>query len=177
MVDDIATGEEITAQRTYLVDKHRMNYEGIFVIQDLYKLIDEYYEEKGYDKREVKNIESVSEDGKFIEIVVEPWKKLTDYAKSVIKVRMVMTGIKEVEVEKDGLKVRVNQGKIQFVFDAYLETDYENRWESKPMFFLIKTLYDKYFYKTYSAKLQGEVTTSMKDLMTRIKSFLNLYRY
>jgi len=55
MVDDKATGQEVKAQRTILVERQRMHFEGIFNIKDLYKTIDEYYEEKGYDKREKKD--------------------------------------------------------------------------------------------------------------------------
>ncbi|MDP7323380.1 MAG: hypothetical protein QF632_01310 [Candidatus Woesearchaeota archaeon] len=165
------------AEREVLVDKMRLTYEGLFSIYDMYKMIDEWFEEKGYDKREVKNIESVFPEGKYIEVVMEPWKKLTDYAKSVIKVRMIFSDIKEVQVEKDGMKVKMNQGRAHFVFDAFLETDYENRWESKPMFFLIRTLYDKYFYKGYTSQLKGEVMDAVTELHARIKGFLNLHRY
>ncbi len=165
------------AEREVLVDKMRLTYEGLFSVYEIYKMMDEWFEEKGYDKREVKNIESVFPEGKYIEIVLEPWKKLTDYAKSVIKVRIIFSDIKEVQVEKDGAKVNLNQGRAHFVFDAYLETDYENRWESKPTFFFIKTLFDKYFYKSYTSQLKAEVMDSITDLHSRIKGMLNLYRY
>ena len=65
------------SEREILVDKRRMTYEGLFSVADLYSLIDEYFEEKGYDKHEKKNIERVTPNGKDIEIEVEPWKKIT----------------------------------------------------------------------------------------------------
>lgn len=165
------------AERDIIVDKMRMTYEGLFSVTELYKMIDEWFEEKNYDKKELKNVEKVTPEGKYIEIIVEPWKKVTDYAKNVIRIRMIMTDIKDVEVEKDGVKVRLNQGKIQMVFDGYLETDYENRWEQKPTFFLIRTLFDKYFYKPFTQGFQTGVKSDLNHLVTRIKSFLNLYRY
>ena len=103
------------AEREVLVDKMRMTYEGLFSILDIYKLMDEWFEEKGYDKREAKNIESVFPEGKYVEIVVEPWKKLTEYAKSVIKVRMIFSDIKEVEVEKE-LEFESKRDVIDFGF-------------------------------------------------------------
>jgi hypothetical protein len=165
------------AERDIIVDKMRMTYEGLFSVSELYKMMDEWFEEKNYDKKELKNVENVTPEGKYVEILIEPWKKVTDYAKNVIRIRMIMTNIKDVEVEKDGVKVRLNQGKIQMVFDAYLETDYENRWEQKPMFFLIRTLFDKYFYKPFTHGFHAGVKADLNDLVTRIKSFLNLYRY
>src|SRR3989344_8752862 len=149
----------LMAERDVVIERYRLTYEGLFKVLDLYTTMDEFFEDKGYDKREKKNIEKVSPEGKYIEIHVETWKKMTDYAKSVIGVRVVMSDIKEVEIEKDGVKVKLNQGKVQFVFDAWLETDYEHRWEMKPMFFLVRTIFDKYFFKNYTISFKNEVAS------------------
>ncbi|MCB9358451.1 hypothetical protein H6503_00825 [Candidatus Woesearchaeota archaeon] len=179
MVDDKPTGETTNAYRTYLVDKHRMNYEGLFVVQDLYKLIDEYYEEKGYDKREFKNAEIVRDDGvRFIEIIFEPWKKITDYAKSVVKLRMLMENVKDVEIEKDGVKVNAHHGQLSFVFDVYVDTDYEERWGgkwgNKAIYAFIRLLFDKYFFKRYTQQYFAEALDDYKLLQYQIKSYLNM---
>jgi len=165
------------AEREVIVDKYRVTYEGLFSVTELYKLITDWLEEKGYDQKEMKNIESVTENGKYIEIWLQPWKKFTDYAKSIIQLKMFMSDIKEVEVEKSGFKKKLNQGKVQLVFDGFLETDYENRWEMKPTFFLIRTLFDKYFYKPFTGGVQQQVRENMFDLVGRVKAFLNLYKF
>ena len=165
------------AEREVLVDKERLTYEGLFSMADLYSLIDEYFEEKGYDKREKKNIERVTPEGKNIEIWLEPWKKITDYAKSVISLRILVADLKEVEVEKEGVKIKVNQGNVQMVFDVFLETDYENLWESKPMFFFLRTLVDKYIYRDYTNRNKGEAVNDMRTLLYQIRSYLNLFRH
>lgn len=175
MVDDKATGKDIAAQRTFLVDKHRMQYEGIFIIQDLYQLIDEYFEEKGYDKRESKNAEVVRDDGvRFIDLQFEPWKKVTDYAKVAIKVRVIMDNVRDIEIEKDGVKVHAHQGDIKFLFDVYVDTDYEDRWGSKPIYAVIRVLFDKYFFKRYTQQYYAEAMDDYKMLVYQIKVFLNM---
>jgi len=163
-------------EREVIIDKYRVTYEGLFNALDLYTIIDEFLEDKGYDKREKKNIERVTKDGKYIELWLEPWKKLTDYAKSVILVRIIMSEVKEVEIEKEGVKVKMNQGKIQFVFDAYLETDYENRWEMKPIFFFLRTIFDKFIFKSYMIGYRNEIRSDANQLIVTIRSYLNLYR-
>ena len=164
-------------ERTVVIDKMRMSYEGLFKVTELYKLIDGWLRQKGYDKREKKMAESVTKNGKFIEWEVEPWKKITDYSKIVIGLRVIMTDIKEIEVEMDKTKSKLNQGKVDFVFDGYLETDYENRWESKPLFYFLRTLFDKYIFKPYSVGYQSNAIDDVNDLHNRIKSFLNLYKF
>ena len=105
-----------------VIDKLRLTYEGLFSVPELYKLLENWFHEKGYDKRETKNMEKVTSEGKYIELVLQPWKKITDYAKIVMTVRIIMTDVKEVIVEKAGVKVKLNQGKVQFVFDGQLQT-------------------------------------------------------
>ena len=165
------------AERNQVVDKMRLDYEGLFSVEELYKLVDTWFREKGYDKRERKNTEKIAADSKYIELWLEPWKKITDYAKNVISLRIQISDLKEVEVEKDGIKVKLNQGKIHMVFDSFFETDYEGRWEVKPMFYFIRTLYDKYFFKPYTTGYQNNVMDDTNHLHATIKSFLNLYRY
>lgn len=165
------------AERELIVDHIRLEYEGLFDARELLSMIDRYFRDKGYDKRELRNIEQVKPEGKYVEIEYLPWKKTTDYVKNEIWIRLIMSDLKEVEVEKDGVKVKLNQGKIQFVFDGYLTTDYENRWEAKPTFFLVRTLFDKYFLKTYIDKYKGVLVDDVQLLHSTIKSFLNLYRY
>jgi hypothetical protein len=164
-------------EREVVVDKLRLTYEGLFSVGELYKMIDEWFRWKGYDKRENKNIEVVKPEGKFIEIELEPWKKVTDYAKNVIKIRIQMNDIKEVEVEKDNTKLKLNQGRVHFVFDGFLETDYEARWEGKPIFYFIRTVFDKYFYKPFTAGFERGVKEDVMHLHGQIKAFLNLYRF
>jgi len=165
------------AERQAVVDHMRLTYEGLFSVTELYKTIDRWLRDKGYDKCEQKNIEKVTPEGKYIEIQIEPWKKLSDYAKSVIKLRMIMDEVKEVEVERDNKKVKLNQGKIQMIFDAFLETDYEHRWEGSPLFYFFKVIIDKYISKPFTSGYQNNVLDDLNHFHSLIKSFLNLYRY
>lgn len=165
------------AEREVVIDKLRLSYEGLFNVSELYKLVDGWLREKGYDKRERRMIENVTKDGKFIEWELEPWKKITDYACNVIKLRIILTDIKEVDVEVDKVKVKMNQGKADFIFDAYVETDYENRWDTKPLFYFLRTLFNKYIFKPYTEGYASNVIGDVNDLHSRIRSFLNLYRY
>lgn len=165
------------SEKKLVIDQLKLNYQGLFEVNELFKAVDAWFYEKGYDKYEKKNEEQVLPTGREIVLELRPWKKITDYAKNEIRVRMFMHNIKEVEIEKDGTKVKLNQGEIQIIFDGYMETDYENKWENKPLFFFIRTLFDKYIYRGYTSKFEGNLVDDVHDLHTRIKAFLNIYRY
>ncbi len=164
------------AERDTVIDKLRLTYEGLFDVKELYNLIDTFFEDRNYDKREIRNIEVVKEDGKYVEIELEPWKKYTDYYRNIIHIRIIMSNIKEVEIEKDKQKIKVNQGKVQFIFDGYIETDYENRWESKPLFFFIRTIFNKNIYRPFTMGYHASVRNDVNALYQQIKAFLNVYR-
>ena len=165
------------AERTVVIFDQRLTYTGLFSVAELYKIIDEFLWTKKWDKRENKNVETVTPEGKYIELDLEPWIKITDYVRLILKIRLYMSDIKEVEVTKDGRKMKLNQGKVQIIFDGYIETDYEHRWEQKPMLFFLRTLFDRYVFKSYMEKYAAKVTEDLNLLHTTIKSFLNLYRY
>ena len=164
------------AERETVINKLRLTYEGLFDAKGLYKLIEEHFEEMNYDKVEKKNIEVVKPEGKYIEIETEPYKAVTDYYKNIIHIRIIMSELKEVEIEKEGIKIVVNQGKLQLVFDGYIQTDYLNKWESKPQYFFLRTLFNKYFFKPYTKSYYGSVKNDLMSLHSKIKAYLNMYR-
>jgi len=163
-------------ERDTIVSKQKLTHEGLFSATELYRLIDEYFEDLGYDKKELKNIESVKEKGKYIEIEIEPYKKITDFVEYKIHIRMVITGLKKITVEKGKRKVKTNKGKLQLVFDAYVETDYEARWEDKPSFYIIRALFNKFLYPAQRDKYSSEVKGDLMHLIENLKSYLNLFK-
>lgn len=164
-------------ERIVLVDKQKMTYEGIFIVKDLYELIDNYLERNGYQKRDLNSSEVVKKEGRFIVMKFEPWKQLSDYAKSVFKVNMRLDEVRDLEIEKEGTKMHANQGKVTLIFDAYLENDFEHKWENKPGFFFVRVLFDKYIFKPFTTNYQSIVMRDFTKFINELRAFLNLYKY
>jgi hypothetical protein len=160
-----------------IIDNLAINYEGLFNAKEYFKFLDSFFAEKNYDKREGLNMEKVESSGKYVEQEIEPYKKLSDYAKLVIRVNTKMFNVKEVEVEKDGHKLTLNQGRVAILIDGILQTDYENRWSSVPFYIFIRTMYDKFVYKSYIDQFEGKLNEEVEQLHVQMKAFFNLYRY
>jgi len=79
-------------------------------------------------------------------------------------------------LDKDGVTIQLNKGKVNFVFDAYIETDYEHRWEGKPLFYFLRVIFDKYVFKPYTKGYEGNVMADLNELYASIKTFLNTHR-
>ncbi len=161
-------------EREVIVSKQKLYHEGLFSATELYKMIDGYFEDLQYDKREIKNIESVREKGKHIEIEMEPHRKITDFVEYKIHIRMIMEDLTEVKVEKGRREVKTNKGALKMVFDAYVETDYAGRWADKPIFYVVRALFNKFLYPSQHEKYSAEVKQDLMHLIDNIKSYLNM---
>jgi len=164
-------------ERDFIVEKKRLTYEGLFSFAKLYKLIDEYFENLGYDKVELKNVEVVQPEGKYIEIEVEPYKSVADWAKHRVHLRIIASGLKDVDVKRDGKTERLNQGKVQIVIDAWLETDTMTMWEEKPVYYLIRQIFHKYAFPPVTKAFKSNISGDVQRMVDEVKAFLNLYNY
>ncbi len=160
-----------------IIDKLTVLYDGIFEVKELYKTLDGWFKDNSYERKERLSSELVRESSKEIELILEPWRGFSDYARTRLVVRAIMKGVKEVEVEKEGVKMKMQKGKVEIYIDAFIDTDIEGRWETRPLYFFIRTLVDKYIYKFYSDRYEKQVKKDVTNLHSHIKSFLNLYRF
>jgi hypothetical protein len=164
-------------ERVVLVDKQKLTYEGIFTVRDLYSIIDIFIQSKGYQKKEKISNEVVTKAGRKINHKYEISKQLSDFSKSIIQVNMLLEDVKDIEIKKEGVKTHANQGKVTFLLDAYLENDFEHRWENKPGFFFIRVLFDKYIFKPFTTDYQGFVMKDYKEFRNEVMGYLNLNKY
>ncbi len=164
-------------ERRIVVDTVRLNYQGLLNVNDFYRVMDKWFREKGFDKYEKRNVEQVFKEGRQIEIEIEPWKKINDYAKEVMKVVFLFTNVKDVTIEKDGHKMQMQQGKVAITFMGYLETDWEHKWEGTPWTFFLRAIFDQYVYKINTDKFYSLVAEDTMHLYNTLKAYLNLQRY
>ena len=164
-------------ERDFVIEKRRVTYEGLFSFAELYRLIDEYFENLGYDKVEIKNVEVVQPEGKYAELEIEPYKSVTDWAKHKIHIRIICSNLKDVEVKRDDRKERLNSGKVQVVLDAWLETDTMTMWEEKPIYYLLRQIFHKFVFPPITRRFKNDIAADAQRLLDEVKAFLNLYKY
>lgn len=164
-------------ERTLVVDQLKFSYEGLFSASELYKLIDGWFYEKGWDKKELLNQELVTPNGRQMKLILEPWKTITDYFKLHMSIKLHMHDVKDVEIEKDGQKIKINQGEVKIIFNGYVLSDSNGVWNQKPFFWFLSILFNKYFFKDNYNRAERWVLSDVDDLYQKVKSFLNVNRY
>ena len=156
-------------------------YEGIFSMKDFFRLLDFWLRDKFFDKQEQKLEEFVNPDGsKQIEIEFQPWKKFSDYHKCVLKIEMMVHNFRNIEVDVNGKKLKLNQGKIEIKFTGYLWVDWQGHWtiqKKKPMLYFVRDLWDRYIYNDITKKYTYMVLDDVTDLRNTLSTYLNMQKY
>ncbi len=165
------------AEYNFVLKNQEIGYEGLFTVGDLYKVINKFFKDKTYDWREVRHHEYVGDASKFVEIEMRPNKIISDYAKKEIRIYLMISDMKDVIIEQDGKKINMQKGKIDISIDAVLITDYEGKWESTPFYYFMRTVFDKFIYKRYIDRFDEILKNDTHELISTIKSYLNLYKY
>jgi hypothetical protein len=166
------------AEKYLVVDQLKTEYEGLFDLNGLFNLIDSWLFEKGYDKNEKRNEETVNDDGTRVAYFeMRPWKKTTEYAKNTLKIQVYCKHLKEVEIEREGKKVKVDQGHLLIIINGYLQTDWQFRWHKYPLLFFLNIVMDRYIFGHYTARFKSNTLADVNDIQSKIKGFLNMYKY
>ena len=152
-------------------------YKGLINAKELYKVIDKWLKRNGYDKIEIWNYEEIYEDGKQLTLKLQPYKKISDYAKVEIRLTAVLSKLKDVVVTVDKVKVKTMKGEASFKFDTFLTTDYEGSWEVKPLYYFLKTIAEKFLYRGIVDRYEEIAQKDTDALKREIKSFLNMERF
>ena len=158
-----------------VVDHEKIEYSGPFDANDLFRMIDNFVFERGFDKRQDKDFEQNTANGKFLEWQVTPWKKITDYIKYIIKVRVLGYEIVKVDAVTDKKKSKVDKGRLIIVIDGFMEYDYDNYWDDKPFLFFLRTVYDYFVFKAYTERFEQRLVHDINHLEQNIEKFLNIY--
>ena len=158
------------AEKKLIVDQMRLNYDGIFDVSGLYKLLRRLLEKKGYTWDEKRTYERITKQGRDIEIELRPWK-------SVNTIKIFMTNVKEVELLRDGIRTKLNRGNVKMIFDAFLRSDYEHRWEGNQIYFFGRGIIDQFVKLVYTGRNEAGIVDEIHEIHTAVKAFLNLYRY
>jgi hypothetical protein len=89
-----------------------------------------------------------------------------------LRLLITISELKRRIVELEGRKTNLDEGNLEITFDGYLTTDLEGRFESKPEYYIWRTLVDKFLKKTKNAKYEEMITNYIQELYTHLRKYL-----
>lgn len=152
----------------------KMKYTGIWDFKETYRFLYDWFIDKGYKLVEKSYTEKIKPDGKEIEIKWESKRKISDYFRFVIQANWRILGMTETEVQKEGVKIKMNKGYIEIKFIAILEKDYEHRWENNAFIKFLRGVYDRYIIRGRIEKYEDKILEEVDEAIAQTKSFLTI---
>jgi len=156
------------------VYKQSLKQKGFWDYKELYNFCFHWLKDEYYKIKEKEYTEKLSAVGKEIIIKWEARKKITDYFRNVIEVQWHILYMTDAEIEQDGKKVKTNKGEVKITVKATLEKDYENRWEDRPLWKFLRSVYEKYIIRVVREKYEDDLEDKAKEYISNIKAFLQI---
>ena len=157
----------------------KIKYKGTSDFKLLYKKVRDWLMREKYsdpcEGGEKKYAERIKPTGKQIEVVWNTSKKEEGgYFSLVIDVKFFVNNINEVDVEKDGKKIKLDNCEIEVEFSSKLVRNASKSWDENSFMFKI---YERYIIPDKIEQFKIESYKDTNKLMDEVKNFLNLYRF
>ena len=159
-----------------ILNSVNIKYKGLFEYDELIHQIISWARQNGYEPKEKKAEETISAEGKNLTYEHRLTKKISTTLKLGIKIRTAIN--KMTETKETGAIPKIFQkGEIDMYIDAWAITNWKGKWRKTPLNFFLRAIVNKYIKKLPVEKEEEKAAADAKDLISSLKSFLNLYRY
>ena len=153
-----------------------IKYDGIIDWEGLYRLIADWYIDRGYYfeqgdiKHKVPTPAGAQDEYKFT-----GWKKTTQHLVEKIDLQIILYDLKEIDVIKDGKKKKLIKARMVIYFAGGVETAYDPRWDQTTFGRYLRTVYEKLLIKKDMEALWWDRLYYIRyKLHTEIKKFLEM---
>ncbi|MBI1969943.1 hypothetical protein HYS48_04580 [Candidatus Woesearchaeota archaeon] len=158
------------------IDREKVHYHGLFELRAFRPMIVQWAKQNHYILDEIHGSELVEEESKDIHIHFLLQKKLAEYYFSVITMEVHMEHLKDKEVKLSGKSRTLQGATVEVTFNGFLMSFLQYRWESKPWFYFLRTVIDKFVYKIDRNVYQNQLISDAGDLMNKTQAFFLLYQ-
>lgn len=157
------------------VYESKFKFTGIFDFKETYNFLYKWLNDYGYILIQEKNyVEKITPEGKIVEIKWEAKKKVSDYFRFFLKIDWLVTGMTNVEAERNGVRVKMNKGNVEIKTTGFLEKDYEHRWEVSAASKFLRGIYDRYIIRSRIESYERKIIEEVDELVAQGKSYLEL---
>lgn len=153
-----------------------IRYKGVFDFEGLYRMMHAWLINKRFYFHEDLYKDKVATPfGNELEIRWTAEKKVTEYIKEYVTVYFHLWDFSEVEIIKDGKKMKMTQSRMEIYMDAMLEMDYTKKFQDSGKFAqqLGKFYQNKVLYWEWRIRYAGALVYSVYDLHAKVKKYLN----
>jgi len=164
-------------EKTIVINGRTINYKGIFSTDELFNVINQTLEERGYTRKIKKQEELVTESGKRSYFELRPYKVKSHSLTLMIKIKITEDNVIDEKQSVNHVTKNYQNGNLTIVFDSWVLTDSEARWEMRPWYYFFKGVISKYIYNLKEeGRYKGELVQDTAYIHSKIKKLLNSYK-
>ncbi len=155
--------------------KEEFRYDGIADFKRFYEYAHNWLKDEDYIVYEEKYEEQLKGDAKELRIKWTCNKKITDYFRIALELKWQLLNMREVEVEIDGKKKKMNKfSELKINIKGVLEKDYSSKWGAGGFNKFLKEMYDKYLIPKRSEEMENKVIEIVQNFKEEMKAYLEL---
>src|SRR3989344_314198 len=129
-------------ERQYLFQDAKIAADSVFEVEELYKLLFRWFENNGYEFYEKEYVDADEQRGKHVEFFWTAEKEADGYIKQGIDLNFNIVGMRPVEIDKGGMKVKSTSANMTIRVSAYVIKDHKNNWSGGGMQKMMRLLYE-----------------------------------
>ena len=153
----------------------KVKHRGIFNFADFYKFCYDWLnEEVGLDVAEKKYTEKIGGDSKEIEIEWDADRKLTDYFKFEVFLKIKIDGMKKVNVKQGEANVQLDSGSVEVELKGTLIRDYDAKFERSAWDKFLRGIYEKYIIASNIEATEEKIIMDCDIFLSQVKAYLDL---
>ncbi len=122
-----------------------IKYAGIFDLDNLIRTIYDWLVHQDYEVHEKEQKHKVpTPRGAEDEIHLWGWRKINGYVKYFITIDIRIFDLNHVDVVKEGVKKKMQQGRMEMMFSGYFHLDYNDWFEKNKFTKILQEFYHKF---------------------------------
>ena len=141
----------------------------VFDLKSLPILLREWGLENNYRYIEKDFTEKVKGDGREYTIKYEFRRKVTPFVRYIINVDIWCLRVNDVKVKDKVLQ----KGRFEAIFESTIEFDWQEQWESNPIFKFFRHLYIYYIKKQFFLNFSNRLWSEVYELHAKLKAHLH----
>ena len=168
---------ELHLERNLVINHRELKHQGIFHLEEVFHTLNKALETRGYTLREKKTEESVVLTGKMSLVELRPFKEKSSYLTLLFKIKIQAEEIRDLQVKVGMGKQLFQQGNLTLVLDAWILSDYAQRWGMNPLVYFLKGVINKYIYTwPMEAGFVNELHDDAGYLIYQFRQLLKTYQ-